>query len=106
MKVEIRLLQQHVEHGLQNDQYSSTFSAVMLKDTNTWLDRKLMENLTSSSYFSVSANECVDISSTEELLICCQGIVNGKLEEHYITVLHFNATTISDISASYYSPRT
>ena len=43
------LLQQHVEEGPQNAQYTSKFSAVMLLDAiDSWLNRKLMESLRSS----------------------------------------------------------
>ena len=63
-----------------------------------------MESLTSSSYFSVLADECVDISTTEELSVCCQWIVNGKSEEHFPIVLHISAldaTNISDAICSF-----
>lgn len=60
------ILQHHVEEGLQNAQYTSKFSAIMsLNAIDTWLDRKLMDNLASSPYFSVLADECDDISTTE-----------------------------------------
>ena len=45
------------------------------------------------------ADECVDISTTEELSIYCRWIVNGKPEEHFLTVFHItalDAATISD----------
>ena len=42
----------HVKEGPQNAQYTSKFSAMMLLDAiDTWLDRKLMASLASSSYF-------------------------------------------------------
>ena len=99
------LLQQHVKERPQNAQYTSKFSAVMLLEAiNSWLDRQLIESLKSSPYFSVLADECVDISTTEELSICCRWIVNRKLEEHFLTVLHLcaqDAVTISDAISSF-----
>ena len=95
------LLQQHVEEGPRNAQYTSKFSAVMLLEAiDTWLDRKLVESLNSSSYFSVLADECVDISTTEQLSICCRWLVNGKPEEHFLTVLHITALDAATISDS------
>ena len=51
------------------------------------------------------ADECVDISTTEELsIICSRRIVNGKQEEHFLTVLHIcaqDAATISDAISSF-----
>ena len=98
-------LLQHVKEGPQNAQYTSKFSAVMLLEAiNSWLDMKLIESLKSSPYFSVLADECVDISTTEELSIFCRWIVNGKPEEHFLTVLHIcaqDAATISDAISSF-----
>ena len=71
---------------------------MLLEAIDTWLDRKLMESLRSSPYFSVLADECVDISTTEELSICCRWIVNGKPEEHFLTVLHISALDAANIS--------
>ena len=77
---------------------------MLLEAINSWLDRKLIESFKSSPYFSVLADECVDISTTEELSICCRWIVNGKTEEHFLTVLHIcaqDAATISDAICSF-----
>ena len=77
---------------------------MLLEAINSWLDRKLIESLKSSPYFSVLADECVDISTTEELSICCRWIVNGKPEAHFLTVLHIcaqDAATISDAISSF-----
>ena len=77
---------------------------MLLEAINSWLDRKLIESLKVSPCFSVLADECVDISTTEELSICCRWIVNGKPEEHFLTVLHIcaqDAATISDAISSF-----
>ena len=50
------------------------------------------------------ADECEDISTAEELSICCRWITNGKPEEHFVTLLHITATdsaTISNAICSY-----
>ena len=78
------------------------FQQLFLNTIDTWLDRKLMDSLASTPYFSVLADECVDISTTEELSICCRWMmVNGKPEEHFLTVLPFQMQ-----SATFSSPRT
>ena len=77
---------------------------MLLEAINSWLDRKLIESLKSSPYFFALADECVDISTTEELSICGRGIVNRKPEEHFLTVLHIcarDAATISDAISSF-----
>ena len=66
------VLKQHVESGPLNAQYTSNYSVVTLLDAiDTWLDKKFVSSLASSSYFSVLADECEDISTAEELSICC-----------------------------------
>ena len=57
------------------------------------------DSLKNSPYFSILADECEDISTQEELSICCRWIVNGKPEEHFMTILHVlacDAKTITD----------
>ena len=99
------VLKQHVESGPLNAQYTSNYSVVTLLDAiDTWLDKKFVSSLASSPYFSVLADDCEDISTAEELSICCRWITNGKPEEHFVTLLHITATdsaTISNAICSY-----
>ena len=46
-----------------------------------------MSGLQESPYFSILADECQNISTQEELSICGRCLVNGKPEEHFLTVL-------------------
>ena len=100
-----KLLEQHIEQGPSNAQYISKFSAnTLLECIDTWLDNKLTLSLQSSPYFSIFADECQDISSKEELSICFRWIVNGRTEEHFLTVLHVkavDAATITDALLSF-----
>ena len=93
------VLKQHVESGPLNAQYTSNYSVVTLLDAiDTWLDKKFVSSLASSPYFSVLADDCEDISTAEELSICCRWITNGKPEEHFVTLLHITATDSATIS--------
>ena len=75
---------------------TSKFSAVMLLEAlDTWLERKQSQSLRSSPYFSILADECQDISTHEELSICCRWIVDGYPEEHFLDILH-----IEDVDAA------
>ena len=72
-----------------NAQYTSRFSArVLIEAIDIWIERKLMCFLQESPYFSILADECQDISTQEELSISGRWLVNGKPEEHFLTVLH------------------
>ena len=44
------------------------------------------------------ADECKDISTQEELSICCRWLVNGCPEEHFLTVLHVKSTDAKEIT--------
>ena len=57
-----------------------------------------MCSLQESPYFSILADECHDISTQEELSICCRWIVNGKTEEHFLTVLLICCTDAGTIT--------
>lgn len=104
-----QLLEQHLMEGPANAQYTSKFSVTSLIEAiDTWLDRKLMESLKESPFFSILADECEDVSTQEELSICCRWIVNGQPEEHFITILHIlacDATTITEALESFIASR-
>ncbi len=93
------LLEQHITEQPANAQYTSKFGAAMMIDSiDTWLKRRLLRSLTSSSYFSILADECQDICTQEELSICCRWIVNGRPEEHFLSILHVKSTNAAAIT--------
>ena len=99
-----KVLQKHINQGPSNAQYTSSFSLRMfVQAIDTWVERKL-QSLKSSLFFSVLAVECQDISTQEELSICCRWLVNGCIEEHFLTILHVTSTdaaTITDALTSF-----
>ena len=99
------LLKQHVEQGPSNAQYTSKFSSVSLIEAiDTWIERRLMSSLKSSPFFSLLADECQDVSTQEELSICCRWVVDGHSEEHFMTILHIrslDAETLASTITSY-----
>ena len=78
---------------------------MFVQDIDTWVERKLLQSLKSSLFFSVLTDECQDISTQEELSICCLWLVNGCIEEHFLTILHVKSTdaaTITDALTSFF----
>ncbi len=57
-----------------------------------------MKSLILSPYFSILADECEDVTTCEELSICCRRLVNGRPEEHFVTILHITATDAASIT--------
>lgn len=93
-----RLLEEHITQGASNAQYTLKFGAVMLLDVlDIWLERKLLQSLKSSPYFSILADKCQDISSLEELCIRCRWIVDG---EHFLDILHVKDVDAASITQS------
>ena len=77
-------LKQHVESGAENAQYTSSFSCTnMIKAIDDWILNGLHSSIRKSSYFSILAEESQDITSQEELSVCCRWLVDGKPEEHF-----------------------
>ena len=77
---------------------TSRFSArVLIETIDIWIKRKLTCSLQESPYFSILADECQDINTQEELSICARWLVNGKPEEHFLTVLHVRSTDAGTI---------
>lgn len=99
------VLKKHVDEGALNAQYTSKFSAVMLMESiDSWINLKLLESLKASSFFSILADECEDISTKEELTICFRWIKEGKPEEHFLNILRIrslDAATIADAICSF-----
>lgn len=62
----------------------------------------------SSPFFSILADECENISTQEELSICCRWLVNGLPEEHFLTILHLvscDAVSIAEAIEDFISSR-
>ena len=56
------------------------------------------EKVARKSQVKLMADECKDISTQEELSICCRWLVNGCPEEHFLTVLHVKSTDAKEIT--------
>ena len=95
-----QLLEEHITKRPANFGYTSKFSTtVFIEAIDTWLERKLMQSLQSSLFFSLMADECEDISAQEELSICCRWFVNSLPEEHFLAILHVTSTDAQTITA-------
>ena len=46
------------------------------------------------------ADECEDISTEEELSICCRWVVNGHAEEYFMTILHIKSLDAEAITTA------
>ena len=68
------LLEKHLRDNPANAQFSTVS---MIEAIDAWVERKLLESLKASPFFSILADECQDVSTQEELSTCFRWIVNG-----------------------------
>ena len=92
-----------------NSTYTSKLAETsLIEAVDTWLEQKLLESLKKYPFFSILADEYVNVSAQEELSICCQWVVNGQAEEHFLAILHIsscNAATIAEVLAVFVTSR-
>ena len=67
---------------------SSTAVTDFISAIASFIRSKLLASISRSKFFTLMADECTDVSSTEELSICCQWLENGKPVEHFIDIIH------------------
>ena len=48
-------------------------------------------------YFGIMADECTDVTTIEELTICCHWVESGVLEEHFIEILPLKKANAENI---------
>ena len=51
------------------------------------MEEFLLERLHKALFFSIMADECTDVTTTEKLIICCHWVESGVPEEHFIEIL-------------------
>ena len=73
----------------------------LIEVIDIWIQRKLMCSLQESPYFSILADEWLDISTQDELSICGRWLVNGKPEEHFLMVFHVHSTDAGSIAEAF-----
>ena len=92
------LLEEHITQGASNTQYTSKYSVVMLLEAlNTWLERKQLQSLQSSPYFSILADECQDIHTGRafRLLQVDYGWLSTRA---FLGILHVKAVDAASIT--------
>ena len=86
-----------------NATYESYSTIVqLLSSVSKILEQKLFCRLKGSSYYSLLADECTDISCKEELSVCARCLHQNKPVEHFLGITHVKETTDQAI-ASYLS---
>ena len=53
----------------------------------TWVEESLLKRLHKAPFFSIMVDECTDVHSWEELIICCRWVESSVPEENFIVIL-------------------
>ena len=63
----------------------------------TWVEESLLKRLHKHPFFSIMADECTDVTTIEELTICCDWVESGVPEEHFIEIFSLKKTNAESI---------
>ena len=75
-------------HDRGNAIYTSKMAVVEFENAlGTWVEESLLNQLHKAPFFSIMADECTDVTTIEELTICCCWVESGVPEEHFIGIL-------------------
>ena len=68
---------------------NATYTMAVVEFVNglgTWVEESL-KRLHKTPCFSIMADECTDVTTIEELTICCRWVESGVPKEHFIEIL-------------------
>ena len=75
-------LQTFLDRAGGNATYTSKLFVVEVVNTlGTWVEESLLKRLHKAPFFSVMADEYTDVTTIEELTICCRWVESGVPEE-------------------------
>ena len=81
-------LQTFLDRPGGNATYTSKMALVeFVNALGTWVEESLLKRLHKAPFFSIMANECTDVTTIEELTICCRWVESVAPEEHFIKIL-------------------
>ena len=81
-----------------NATYTSKMAVVeFVNALETWVEESLLKWLHKAPFFSIMAAECTDVTTIEELTICCRWVENGVPEEHFIEILRLKKANAESI---------
>ena len=76
-----------VDRAGGNATYTSKMAVVEFVDAlGTWVEETLLK-LIRHPFFSIMADECTNVTTIEELTICCHWVESGVPEENFIEIL-------------------
>ena len=82
----------------KNAMYTSHTAVVeFVEALGTWVEESLLKRLQQTTYYSIMADECTDITTVEELSVFCRWEEKGKPEEHFLEIIHLRQANAESI---------
>ena len=59
-----------------------------------WVEESLLKHLHQASYFSITADECTDVATIEQMSVYCRWEEDGVPEEHSVEIVHLKKAAL------------
>ena len=91
-------LEEFVRKAAKNASYTSTDAVTdFVEATGVWVDELQVNRVRNAPFFSLMADEYVDVANIEELSVYCRWVENGEPVEHFMELLPLKKTTAQSI---------
>ena len=91
-------LEEFVRKAAKNASYTSTDAVTdFVEAMGVWVDELQVNRVRNAPFFSLMADECVDVANIEELSVYCRWVENGVPVEHFMEILPLKKTNAQSI---------
>ena len=81
-------LEEFVRKAAKNASYTSTDAVTdFVEAIGVWVDELQVNRVRNVLFFSLMADECVDVANIEDLSVYCRWVENGVPVEHFMEIL-------------------
>ena len=91
-------LEECVRMAAKNASYTSTDAVTdFVEAIGVWVEELQVNRVRNAPFFSLMADECVDVANIEELSVYCRWVENGVPVEHFMEILPQKKTNAQSI---------
>ena len=91
-------LEEFVRKAAKNASYTSTDAVTdFVEAIGVWVDELQVNRVRNAPFFSLTADECVNVANIEELSVYCRWVENGVPVEHFLEIPTLKKTNAQSI---------
>ena len=91
-------LEEFVRKAAKNASYTSADAITdFVEAIGVWFDELQVNRVRNAPFFSLMADECVEVANIEELSVYCRWVENGVPVEHFMEILPLKKTNAQSI---------